>query len=256
MTNKILLLFLLLVSTSKAFSQKIENVDMRVENNIVIITYDLLGVPNKTLCNMSVTLISDNGEVIQSSIFSSALTGDIKDVGEGKGKIIKWDVLADGREIKGRYKASVAISSKRSTKIVGGPSNAFLSMLLPGLGNFYVDDESSQNWGYYVMGGFALAAYSSYSSYVSANNAYEEYHKATSQYAMDAAYEEAEKARQSSQLMLGLAGAIWLGDVIYVAAKGFKNRKQQLGYAHKPSTNNFYVVGAPNNFRIGFIKHF
>ncbi len=233
-------------------SQEISNVDFSIKNNIIYINYDLLDCPSKSLYDIRLKFIDKQG----GEIYPTYISGDIKKVDCGNGKRIEWDVLQDKSELKDEVQAIIEISKKYSTKVTGGPSNAFLSMLLPGLGSVNVTyGESLAPLA--VTGAFLGSLYFAYRTKAASDHHYKLYHEATTQPDMDINYEWANSYFQYAQFWVGLAGAIWLGDVFYVTAKGFKNRKEQLSFYSKHRKNiNLYIVGTANDFRVGLVKKF
>ncbi len=206
----------------------------------------------KSLYDIKIKFIDENN----GEIYPVSIIGDITKVNCGNGKKIEWDVLKDKSELKGKIRAIVEISKKYSTKVKGGPSNAFLSMLLPGLGEWGVMKEKSV-FPLYVTGAFLGSLYFAFSTKIESNKFYDQYRQATTQFEMDTYYKNANDKYQTYQFFLGLAGTIWLGDVIYVTVKGFKNRREQLsGYSQIIKGVNIYFAGTPASFKMGLVKKF
>lgn len=124
----------------------------------------------------------------------------------------------------------------------GGPSNAFLSLLVPGLGDHKVtygkkSGISTALWTYGLIGaGVGLKFYS--------NSEYKKYHSATEQTAMDEHYQAANYSNQAFYACVGTGALIWLYDIIWVwktgaentkAAKAYKN--SHLGVYYQPDLN-------------------
>ena len=109
-----------------------------------------------------------------------------------------------------------------------GASNAFLSLLVPGLGDHRVSygkkSGISVALSTYALigGGIGLKFYS--------NSEYKKYHAATTQEAM---YDHYPKANYSNQAFYGcliVGGFIWISDIIWVASTGAENTKAQKAY--------------------------
>ncbi|MDR2058471.1 MAG: hypothetical protein LBP83_09390 [Dysgonamonadaceae bacterium] len=110
-------------------------------------------------------------------------------------------------------------------KGTGGPSNALLSLLVPGLGDHRVTYGEKSGvgtalWTYGLLG-------AGIGCYVWSANEYEKYHKAIKQPDMDKHYQLANGAAIASAVCIATAGIIWVSDVIYVLVKGSKNAKEQ-----------------------------
>lgn len=249
-TRRTVLMILFIVSNLCAYSQKVENVDFTVKDNVVVITYDLTNCPTRESYDIELTIINDNN-----TIKAISITGDIKKVSPGKNKRIEWNVLSDKSELKGQIQIMVEIEHTYSTKITGGPSNAFLSVLLPGLGDHFID-KKNDTW-YYISALYLGTAYYAYSFKIESGRYYAQYHSATTQPEIDEAYKKANSSYLNYQLLFGAAGAILLADVIHVTSKGFKNRRNQLnGYSQADPKVKLYFTGSSNNFQIRLVKKF
>lgn len=252
--SKIFLLSSLMITYVDCYSQKIENVDFTVKNNFLIIKYDLVNCPPREIYNINVKIITESSIITPLSV-----VGDLHKVPAGRNKKIEWDVLKDRTELIGNIEVVVEIVQTYSTKIIGGPSNVVFSMLMPGLGDIFVNDKRESQiikW-YYVTGAFVGSAYLAYSSKLVSNNYYEQYHNATNQSLMDETYKLANDYYHTYQYMLGVAASIWIGDVIYVLVKGSNNRRAQLSkYAHQSPPLKLYFANTNNSFQIGFVKNF
>lgn len=146
-----------------------------------------------------------------------------------------------------------------SFKGSGGPSNAFLSMLLPGLGDPFVYKENNETrlW-YYITGlflGSASFAFANYNDYIN----YKPDSTSSSGYSFSKGYvplsgtKKTKGDYKTSFLIYGsIASAIWLGDVICVAVKGFKNQKEskkyksKIGLAYIPNSNSYGLTYSLN----------
>jgi hypothetical protein len=150
------------------------------------------------------------------------------------------------------------IYNNRNNRTVGGPSNAFLSMLMPGLGDYYVIDnkEKAKIQSRIIACSFIVAAYFTYSSKIESDKYYKLYHNATTQVEMDKNYDEANRYYRSFLLSGGIASIIWIGDVIYVAIKGFNNAKEQQFGLHDSKNTNISFALNSKGYQIGLIKRF
>jgi hypothetical protein len=133
-------------------------------------------------------------------------------------------------------------------KGTGKASNAFLSLLVPGLGDHRVSTNSGIGtavWTYVFIGsGIGLKLYS--------DSEYSKYHKATTQLDMDEHYQVANYANQAFYVCAATGAIIWIYDIFWVWSKGAKNKKQQkvwkrdnLSFYYNPdikSTNLTYTL--------------
>lgn len=286
MNRIILIISIIVASCWHVAAQKIENVDFKVRDNIVTVRYDLLDCPDNYVYDVRLKFKTENGDFI----YPKAPSGDLKEVSQGTGKEITWNVLSENQEIRGNVSAIVEIEDRHYIrprrekvahgKIQGGPSNAFLSMLLPGLGDYFVNkyapdnssshvssrySTSTQNkyaskkggYWYVVPVTYYLCLYGAYAEYAKYKQSYSDYHSATIQTYMDQYYDQANTHYQNSQIYLGVAASAWLIDVIHVAVKGSKNRKRQLnGLSVIEPKTNYYFVSTGKDFRFGLTYKF
>ena len=109
-----------------------------------------------------------------------------------------------------------------------GASNAWLSLLVPGLGDHRVSFGKRKGIGiglatYAIIGtGIGLKVYS--------NKEYKMYHNATEQAQMDAHYNIANAANKLFYTCIFAAGVTWIYDIIWVACKGSENAKETKQY--------------------------
>jgi hypothetical protein len=112
---------------------------------------------------------------------------------------------------------------------LGRGKAALYSLLLPGLGRTKVYQRSSLQrklWFVPTVLSYGLIA-TSIATKVASNNSYDQYKQATNATDANNLYN---KANQQQRVFVGTliaAGAIWLGDVVWVAMKGNQNRKKQ-----------------------------
>lgn len=127
---------------------------------------------------------------------------------------------------------------------IGGPSNMFLSVLVPGLGVKGVTGGSKSGlsrtlWSYgFIISGVGCKLWSM--------SEYDKYHSATDQTSMDEYYDNANLLNKSFYVLTATGAVIWLYDIIWVANKGFQNKKEQRRYKQNIS---FYYE--PNNQMLG-----
>ena len=103
-----LISIIFLFSVGGVFSQSIENVDFRAEGKTILVTYDFFHSKADTAINVELVFKDQQGGVIT----PKTISGDIKNVKPGESKRIVWDVLSDGINLSGKYKAFVIIQNK------------------------------------------------------------------------------------------------------------------------------------------------
>ena len=221
------ILFLLFQKTLNA--QTIENSNFEATDYTIKITFDLVNFPENTLCNLNVFFTKPNGtKIIPKSI--TTLTG----IYPGRDKFLIWDYKADEFQYDGDLSLTIEISGRQDIppppRIKHGPGNAMLSLLLPGWGDFYVN-ETDKTSPILISALYLGSAYMAYSSFNNVNIKYDNYLKATQQSVMDENYNAATSSLSQSQMFTGIAAAILIYDVIHVIVKGNRNVKNNtFGY--------------------------
>ena len=204
-------------------AQSIENVDFEVSNYSIKIKYDLVNCPDNALYNLNVFFTKADGNIITPKIISS-----LNGVSPGRDKVLIWDYKNDKIEFTGELSVTVSISSVEllppPPAIKHGPGNAILSLLMPGWGDFYVN-ETDKTTPLLISALYLGSAYMAYSSYNNSNTSYDNYLKATQQSVMDENYNTATSSLSQAQIFSGLAAAILIYDFIHVIIKGNKNVK-------------------------------
>ncbi len=79
MKRKLIILLFFLFSMH-CYSQQIENVNFTADNNIIVVTYDLVNCPSKKLYDISIKFTNENRNMIS----PMSITGDLKKVSSGK----------------------------------------------------------------------------------------------------------------------------------------------------------------------------
>lgn len=208
-----------LVSFAQKKDGKVENTSFSKNNNVLIISYDLVKTGMGELFEINVILIDSGFK--KWKLDESNSTGDLGiGISAGVNKNIRVE-LNQFAAIKGIR--SIEIVSYSYLKL-GGPSNALKSMLIPGLGNVYVYDKhiglpkAVITLG--LVGTSALVALSSKLAYDD-QILMSEIQIFSKQPYLDKAVEH--KKNMNTAIYVGCA--IWATDVIWVAIKGYKNER-------------------------------
>ncbi len=157
-----------------------------------------------------------------------------------------YDISITTTCINGEYNSFQQLSSYKNT---GGPSNALLSVLVPGLGKHKVTygEESGVVTTVAVYGLIACAV----GSYFYSNSEYDRYHQATTRSDMDKHFENAKYTRIMAYSFLGLAAYFWIKDIVEVYLQGEENvKKYENGQAYVSCfpQNNGFGIGYTFNF--------
>jgi hypothetical protein len=200
---------------------QVENVKFFMEDDKLVITYDLNKAKAREAYEVTVEIATTAGTKIR----AFALTGDVgPNVYGGKYKRIVWNLAEDNVYIDDEIVVEVtakpmgqkmaATNSDRSytggQKSVGGAM--LRSVVLPGWGNNY----AAGGGAYWLIG---VAAYGCLGATLYYNNAsynsYEDYKKATTAGERDQLFQDASDQKDMQNVFLIAAGAIWVGDIIW-----------------------------------------
>ena len=278
---KIIYLFLFVFFFSSSLNaQTIENVDFVFTEEYIKVTYDLTNSPDGKVYDVNLSFEKKDGGIIN----ASSVKGDLKRVKPGLGKAIIWYYKTDVDEYIGQIKAVVSIistddinnSSNNQTdnkdsqtsgnfdsnsynfngpKVLGGPGNAFLSMLLPGFGDHFVNEKDKVT-PYIVSLAFLGSGYMAYTTMNAANSYYDQYLNTRSQSVMDETFSKAIENRNQHQIFFGVASAIWLFDVLHVTVKGSKNIKKNKSIASLKLIPKYNQYKRSNPFEFALVKTF
>jgi len=236
MKKLILLTFILAFSSSISDAQSFQNITLQQNDSILFIQYDFTGRQGYSY-DIGVIINSKNQGIIKPTSISGALNG----LTTGSGYYIAWCVLKDIQSLEGNISVELKILRRHTTQgrmdnhaDGRGPENAFLSMLLPGLGDVFVNDEDPIIKPIYIslafLGSAGLAIYGHNQS-----KKYEEAAKnSVMEYEINNNLEQAAYYQSNSALMGVFCATIWVCDVIWVVAKGASNRKGTSGPIHYP----------------------
>lgn len=138
---------------------------------------------------------------------------------------------------------------KNQTRLKGGPSNAALNLLLPGVGHYFVSGDytgANRKVSSFILTGVYLASIGgTFYFRQKSNSDYKKYEELASfrEYQKDANgtiigvrganeaeadkyFNSAKSAHRNSLICLGVSGGILVGDLIYTFLKGSKNKKE------------------------------
>jgi tetratricopeptide (TPR) repeat protein len=110
----------------------------------------------------------------------------------------------------------------------GGPANAWLSLVVPGLGKHRVTHGAKSGLGtlFFTYGFIGAGVGLKFLS----DDHYAKYRAATDQDVMDRHYDIANTSNILSYVCIGTAAIIWISDFIWVWNRGAKNKKAQRAY--------------------------
>jgi len=243
--NSICLAGILLVFSANLFAQGLpmaKNIDITIEQNRAIIHYDIKSKVQGSIHNVSLQFLDEDYRLITPTLLTGDVGGDIP--GEANRKI-EWDIGNDVQLLGSNITPVLFVdwTSKQFSK-AGGPRNALLSILVPGLGDYFVADHRMMTIKPYMrtlssLGFIALGYWAGEQRYYA-----EGVYKTTAQltavyndYGRRIGYETTyyEKYLEGDlqyqffpgdrEVLIGLGAAIWAADIIWVLARGTNNQK-------------------------------
>jgi hypothetical protein len=168
--------------------------------------------------------INENNEYLNpKTVYNDVGT---KVFGDGK-KEIRWNLDADKMSITGKIKAIVSITS--SKVLVSGPSNAFLSAIVPGLGGYFVDKNKTRSI-ITTVSTVGLMIYG-ISQKTMATRYYKDYNASSVNADIQNLYSKANNAQNKYYITTRIGAGIWVADIIWVYYKGRRNKKEAEGYS-------------------------
>jgi hypothetical protein len=254
------------ITTKKHEIQGVLNSQSREKINSLINDFDLNRVNQRNYAvfaqanySFSISHSIENLSIKKTNSGITFLSGDNRKFQDNQQKINE----TIGQDYPfGQYQISInetKINSNQDTNInvkgyssFGGPSNAFASILVPGLGKRYVTGGEQKGLGvtfvvYSLVGGGVASKYLS-------NINYDKYHTASTQSEMDNHYDLANNLNKATYFLIGAGALIWLHDIYWVANRGSQNKKnaalmnQRINLSFGSDFNNNLQFGLTINF--------
>ncbi|MCX8473328.1 MAG: hypothetical protein ORN85_06725, partial [Sediminibacterium sp.] len=119
----------------------------------------------------------------------------------------------------------LSLNDYQLQKYLGGPGNGVLSMLLPGLGTYYVTKKSSS---FITTSAFILSVLAAIYTQNQSNQIRDKYLAAQDPGNIANLYRAAQEQHTISLVFSGIATTIYLVDVIHAFSKGTKNKRRKV----------------------------
>ena len=219
---------------------RIENVQTETKGKTMVVRYDITQSSPDRLHQVDFVVLDNR----RNAIYPDSVSGDVGSaVTAGLDKQITWEIYKEFDLVYGDFQPRLVIDVNNNKRHRRGPEYAALSLLLPGLGDYFVADVKDMKVKPYyktistaAILGFSWAAYSKREAisplmappgwYLSADAPPGE------KYAYIDHYWEIEPASTNywlfpydSEIILGIGLASWLFDVIWVARQGVVNNR-------------------------------
>ena len=224
-----LLLFLALLLTGTAYGQPpgnarlaVSNVRVELDTQRVKIVYDVANL-------IATDSVYIQVESRRNGFFKpKTVTGAVgKGVLSGPNQTIYWDYRLDGVTIDDEIRVTVLAKPVIQPVSGGGPANALLSALVPGLGTILVQPNRKIGWRPVITVTYGgLIAYGLVQRSRS-KQAYKTYESQASEQQAEPYYNQATQHHHRYLVATRVAAVVWAADVAYTFLKGMKNGKKK-----------------------------
>lgn len=214
---------------------RITDVDFHLEDKYIVVNYNLTGTIPKEQLTIELKFITENNENLKPRTINNDV--GTKVYGDGKKEIL-WDINADNITISGNIKAVVTITS--SKLLFSGPSNAFLSVFIPGLGGYFVDKNKIRSI-VTTVSTVGLMVYG-INEKIQANKYYKDYKASIVNSDIQTLYSKANNEQHKYYIATRIGAGLWLADIIWVYFKGIRNKEEVIAH------NKFYGGGLTINY--------
>ncbi|MFH0758809.1 MAG: hypothetical protein V2B15_16085 [Bacteroidota bacterium] len=216
---------------------RIENVRSEMTGKSLVIKYDIVNSSPGTYHQIELMVIDNKGK----AIYPDSVSGDTGPlIPGGTDKIIVWELYKEYDVVYGNFTPRLIIDAGNHRKNTRGPEYATLSLLLPGLGDYFVAESKQMKFKpYYKTAltagflGLSLASYLNREVIPPVMNPPGWYYTMQSP---DPVYIDHEWVwriertdywlfQYDAEVLLGIGIASWLFDVIWVARQGVVNNR-------------------------------
>ena len=224
------------------------NINSSFENNKIIITYDLVNTNNNAVYRIGLDFKDEKGRYLIPQ--AQFLSGDYGYIKGGHNKRIVWDIANEYDDLVINIKPILKITETKN--FMGGPQNAFLSVVVPGLGKHKVYEHKSVI-NFTTISSYSLIGYGILSKLYS-DASYNKYKEAADENELDKYYNRTNIFNYHFYIATGLGAACWITDIVVVTIKGFKNTNEKNQYIR--FDNLSYDIEYYNGLKIKLVYKF
>ncbi|MGM9511094.1 hypothetical protein ACS5NO_25385 [Larkinella sp. GY13] len=217
----VLCVFFLTPAMSQSTRQvTVTNVKIEQQETRIKITYDVENLVKSD--SVYIQAVNQNNRVL----IARSVTGAVgKGVGSGKGKVVYWDIQADG--LLAEDEVQVVVNVKLAPPdLGGGPANALLSILVPGLGNVLVQPNKKIGFRPLITVAYGGLLVYGLMQRSKAMDQYAIYESQPYENQAEPYFTKANQLRHQYLIATRAAALILVSDVIYSAIKGSRNRRK------------------------------
>lgn len=262
-----------LILGNSSFAQRgipyVNHMKLDIDKDKVLVNYDLENASADSIYKVNLVFSDSRFRII----VPDSVSGDIGSlVNGGKGKQIVWDIRKDQVKFKNDYRASLIVNGLPDKGGKGGPNNALLSLLVPGLGDYFVSNVKQRKikpWYITVssLGFIGLGIYAGSERYT--DLIYDSWPEKQRMWVGDH-YEyiwvEKEQVREGEthykffkadmEIIIGLGVAIWLADIAYVWSRGSQNKKLKHNNILQNVSKNTAIMYVPGGMKLRYVHNF
>ena len=133
----LLLAFNVILLNAQRNTTEIKNVKLDIKENNVIIGYDIVNFKAGQQFDIGIYFLDEESK----SHFPKTVSGDVGNhVPGGESKELIWDVTNDYDELNFTLRPHFIVNGMKQGANLGGPKWAYLSMAMPGMGDYFVVD--------------------------------------------------------------------------------------------------------------------
>lgn len=210
---------LALMPSGVALGQSFTNVEATVKGSVVTVSFELTNTQDQERYKPELTFQTANG----ATIHPKAISGDTGYLAGSGTKQIHWDIAENHDRFYQKMKPELGFAD--IYQMLGGPENALLSTLVPGLGAHAVYEKRESYLNYRTAVVYGVLGYGLF-EYLRKEDYYDQYKNATEQDAIDNLYAKANDAHKRSHYALLAGGALWAADIVTTMVKGFQNKQR------------------------------
>ncbi len=212
-----------------AFSQlgrnpTINNIQHKISGDSLIITYQISEIKKSEKYLIEVDVIEDTSFRKISLTFAEGDIGYLGHLDQNSTYqiIAKLSLLNLQKSI---FKVNIKVSTYEK---LGGPSNALMSLVLPGSGGYYVFEKKAQSKYFLLTATSSVLVLATLNARSKYKKMYSRYQKSNLyQEDIDYYYRQSSKFYKQYKILLYSTMFVWGSDVAMVALKGYSNKKNK-----------------------------
>lgn len=224
---------------------KITDVNFWLDNKQIIVEYNIVNGSPDDRFTIGLKFVTENDQVI----IPKSVTGDIgKNIEAGKGKTISWDFVTDRLAFSGNLKAVITVIPSLAHS--GGPEYALLSLVVPGLGGYFVEKNKVRSI-ITTIGTVGLMTYGIIEK-TKANRYYTDYKSSSDIQDIRMLYDKANSAHHKYFIATRIAAMVWIADIVWVAYRGSRNKNEKKPVQRISSGTGFTLNCQYNELQLGY----